>query len=76
MGGGPGRKGGGGEGKPSPQTCSNHASKGRRIIPRRELKPETHFWMPPVGWRRFFFANVGLICAFLRECPFKGVTLF
>jgi len=27
-----GRKGGGGEGKPSPHKGSNHASKGRRII--------------------------------------------
>ena len=32
IGGGPGRKGGGGEGKPSPHKGSNHASMGRRIL--------------------------------------------
>ena len=40
------------------------------------LSSESTFACPPMGVAGFLSVHVGLICAFLREGPFKGFSLF
>ena len=71
-GGAQGRKGGGGEGKPSPHKGSNHASKGRRI----SLYAYAHAADPEYSLRQSTLRQLSfetLFCrAYLIEIPWGG----